>query len=203
MSGVQLADFRWWVGAEWAYLAEVLGPPLTRALLLAMLAWYLARGARSSFEHATRRTGADPGLRILVGRLVYLAVLAIGAITILDTFGVPLSTVVTVVGVIGIGIGLALQDILKNFFAGTYLLFERPFRIGDEISLKDHRGIVDTIGFRTTTLRTPENVQIVIPNAMVFTEVVANRTYEQPAGKKPMPEETPLTREHVGSTRSG
>ena len=200
----QLLQFRWWVPADWAGLVATVGPPATRALILGLITWVLAGAARSWFEQATRRTGADVHLRLLIGRLVYLAVLGLGIITILDTLGVPLTSLVTVVGVIGIGISLALQDILKNFFAGTYLLFERPFRIGDEISVKDHRGVVETVGVRTTTLRNADNVQILIPNAIVFCEVVANRTYER--REKPAPptaaEESTLVGAGVGQARS-
>jgi small-conductance mechanosensitive channel len=177
-------QFQWWVPAEWAAIWAAIGPLVGRALILGLLTWYLARAARSSFEHATSRTGADPHFRLLIGRLVSLVILAIGGITVLDTIGVPLSTLVAVVGVAGIGIGLALQDLLKNFFAGTYLLFERPFRIGEEIAVKDHRGRVETIGVRTTTLRTADNVQILIPNAMVIGEVVSNRTYARAAERE-------------------
>ena len=188
----QLLQFRWWVPADWAALIQVLGPPLSRAFLLALITWYFAGAARSAFDHATRQTGADPNLRLLIGRIVYLAVLGLGAITILDTLGVPLSALVTALGVAGLGVSLALQDILKNFFAGTYLLFERPFRIGDEISVKDHRGVVETIGVRTTTLRTAENVHIMIPNAIIFADVVANRTYERSATPRESDAEAPV-----------
>jgi small-conductance mechanosensitive channel len=175
----QFLQIRWWVPGDWIQLVESAGPPIARAIILAIVTLTLARLARSSFEHATRRTGADVNLRLLIGRFVYIGVLALGILTVLDTFGIPITTVIALVGVVGIGIGLALQDILKNFFAGTYLLFERPFRIGDEISVKDFRGIVETIGIRTTTLRTVDNVQIMIPNAVVFAEAVSNRTYER------------------------
>jgi small-conductance mechanosensitive channel len=184
----QILRFRWWAAEDWSGLAATLGPPLGRAFVVALVTLYVAGLARASFERATRRTGADASLRLLIGRLVYLAVLALGIVTILDAFGVPLSALVTIVGVIGLGISLALQDILKNFFAGTYLLFERPFRIGDEISVKDHRGIVETVGIRTTTLRTADNVQVLIPNAMVFSDVVLNRTYERPRDAAPAEE---------------
>jgi small-conductance mechanosensitive channel len=190
----QFLQFRWWAAEDWSGLAATLGPPLARAFVLAIITWYAAGIARASFERATRRTGADASLRLLIGRLVYLAVVALGVVTILDVFGVPLSALVTIVGVIGLGISLALQDILKNFFAGTYLLFERPFRIGDEISVKDHRGIVETVGIRTTTLRTADNVQVLIPNAMVFSDVVLNRTYERPRDATPTEEtDSPTT----------
>jgi len=181
----QLLRFQWWDTGAWLVLVENLGPPLARALFLGVLTWSLARAARTSLDRAIRPTGADANLRLLADRTIYLLVLAVGAITILDTFGVPLSTVVTLLGVVGIGIGLALQDILKSFFAGVYLLFERPFRIGEEVSVKEYRGVVETIGVRTTTLRTPDNVVVLVPNALVLTEVVANRTHERRADAPP------------------
>lgn len=187
----QILRFPWWTASAWAVVLETLGPPATRAFILAILTWFLARAARHSIEGAIGRTPADANLRLLAARLVYLMVVAVGGLTILDTFGVPLSTVVTLVGVVGIGVGLALQDILKSFFAGTYLLFERPFRIGDVVSVKEYRGVVETIGIRTTTLRTVENVQILVPNALVLAEIVANRTHErlpepEPAAQSPL-----------------
>ena len=73
--------------------------------------------------------------------------------------------------------------------AGLYLLFERPFRLGDVITIKDQRGVVETIGIRTTTLRTDENVEVLIPNMTVFTDIVSNRTQFRP--KPPDPPDTP------------
>src|SRR6266851_7692913 len=75
----------------------------------------------------------------------------------------------------------AIQDILKNFFSGVYLLLERPFRVGDTIRVKDQLGVVENIGVRTTLLRTSDNVQVLVPNATVFSEVVTNHTFAKPA----------------------
>jgi small conductance mechanosensitive channel len=167
----------------WVVAAYEFGPPAVRAILVALATWIATRVARSSFNLAARR--ADVTARLLIGRTITIIIVGLGVATILDTVGVPLTTFVTVLGVAGLGISLAMQDILKSFVAGTYLLFERPFRIGDEISVKDQRGIVEHIGIRTTQLRNADNVQIIIPNAVVFAEMVANRTHE----KKPEPVE--------------
>lgn len=157
-------------------VAYELGPPLVRAILLVFGTWVAVRLARSSFNYTARR--ADVTARLLIGRVIDIVIIGLGVATILDTIGVPLTTFVTVLGVAGLGVSLAMQDILKSFVAGTYLLFERPFRIGDEISVKDQRGVVEHIGIRTTLLRNADNVQIIIPNAVVFAEMVANRTNE-------------------------
>ena len=127
----------------WVVLVYQFGPPLVRAILLALGTWFAARLARSSFNFAARR--ADAHARLLIGRIINIVVVGLGVSTILDTLGVPLTTFVTVLGVAGLGISLAMQDVLKSFVAGTFLLFERPFRIGDEISVKDQRGVVENI----------------------------------------------------------
>lgn len=175
----RLLQLRWWDLENWPTLVVALGLPLAKAGILVLLTWSAARLARSWFEFATVRTGADAHVRLIIGRTVAMVIFVLGGITVLDTLGVPPATLVTFVGVVGIGISLALQDILKSFFAGTYLLFERPFRIGDEISVKDQRGIVENIGVRTTRLRTEANVLVAIPNAVVFSEMVLNRTNER------------------------
>ena len=167
---------------------------LIRALVIILITLVLASRVRHWFERATSRTRADAGTRLLVGRLLSILVLIIGAATLLDTFGIPLSAVVTFVGVVGLAISLALQDILKNFFAGLYLLFERPFRLGDVVVVKDQCGVVETIGIRTTTLRTDENVQVVIPNMTIFAEVLSNRTQFKPKSAGTETRESPPSR---------
>jgi small-conductance mechanosensitive channel len=172
-----------WPGALAGW--EVPLSTLARALVVLLLTLVLASRIRHWFDQVSAGTNADAGTRLLVGRLLALLVLVIGAATLLDTFGIPLSAVVTFVGVVGLAVSLALQDILKNFFAGLYLLFERPFRLGDVVVVKEQRGVVETIGIRTTTLRTEENVQVLIPNMTVFAEIVANRTEFRPARVAP------------------
>ena len=104
----------------------------------------------------------------------------------MKSLGIGWSKLQWLVAAIGLGLGFGLQEIFANFVSGLILLFERPFRIGDEISVKDQRGVVENIGIRTTRLRNADNVQVIIPNAVVFAEVVANRTNEV---VKPAPSE--------------
>ncbi len=161
-------------------LLETLLVNILWSLIIAAATFYLARKARSSFLRAAERTRADPHTRIVGGQVVYITVLVVGFTAILGVFGVSQATLVTVLGAVGLALSLSTQEILKNFFAGLYLLFERPFRIGDIIVVKDHEGVVEDIGVRTITLRTKDNVQVLVPNAVVFAEIVANRTRYQP-----------------------
>jgi small conductance mechanosensitive channel len=161
---------------------------LVVALAIVVLAWRFAVAIRHLFESVSERSRADVNLRVLLSRFFYLTVLIVGLLWALEVLGVSPAAIVTSLGVVGLAVGLAAQDLLKNFIAGIYLLFERPFRIGDEISVKEQRGQVVDIGLRITSLRTEEELHVLIPNSIVLAEVVINRSsYRQAASTPPLP----------------
>jgi small-conductance mechanosensitive channel len=129
---------------------------------------------------AMRRGRIDTGTEILIKRGIVITFGVLTVLIVLGILGVNPTSLVTIVGAVGLAFSLATQDILKNFFSGVYLLLERPFRVGDTIRIKEQQGVVENIGVRTTMLRTPENVQVLVPNVMVFTEVVTNHTHAHP-----------------------
>jgi small-conductance mechanosensitive channel len=181
-----MADSITWPFPTLPITLDVFAVRVAVALLVALAFWRLASAARHWFDRMSARSRADVNLRVLLSRVFYLALLAYGLLWALEVLGVSPAAIVTSLGVFGLAVGLAVQDILKNFFAGVYLLFERPFRIGDEISLRDHRGHVVDVGMRITTLRTEDNIQVMIPNAIVLAEIVINRsTYQAPAAETP------------------
>jgi len=149
-------------------------------LAIAIVTWQVAKWARASFDRAALRTRADANARLLAGRLIYGAVWVLGLVWLLSLVGVDQAGILATFGAFGLALGLAVQDILKSFFAGLYLLFERPFLLGDEIQVKEHVGRVEEVGFRATTIRTEDNVLIAVPNAIIFSEVVSNRSSRVP-----------------------
>ncbi len=169
----------WLSGVELWLIQAV--PRLLEAALIGVGTVLVLRVVRSWLARALDRSRIDPGTRILVVRSTSIALAVVGAVAVLGTLGVDPTALAAVVGVAGLALSLAIQDILKNFFSGVYLLLERPFRVGDVIKVKDQQGIVEHIGVRTTALRTVENVQVLVPNAIVFAEVVANQTHARPA----------------------
>src|SRR5438309_276368 len=126
---------------------------------------------------AMRRARVDAGSQILVKRAVSAAFFTVTLLVVLGILGFNSTGLLTLAGAVGLAFSLAIQDILKNFFSGVYLLLERPFRVGDTIRVKDQQGVVENIGVRTTELRTADNVQVLVPNAVVFAEVVTNHTH--------------------------
>jgi small-conductance mechanosensitive channel len=169
---------------------------LLRAILVVIAAFIGLRLSLNWTGSAMRRRGVGSETQILVKRGLAVAFVIVTMGLVLGILGVSAAGLVTIFGAVGLAFSLAIQDILKNFFSGVYLLLERPFRVGDTIRVKDQQGTVENIGVRTTQLRTLENVQVLVPNAIVFAEVVTNHTHQrhlpQPAedGTEPVPSRT-------------
>jgi small conductance mechanosensitive channel len=147
------------------------------ALLVVVVTLLFARVVRRTTMRALTRGRAQANVTILLGNLAQVAILTIGALLVLaiytrDAFGWILGSF----SVIGIVLGFSLQDILKNFFAGIWVLVERPFRIGDTIEVGGYTGVVEEITFRTTLLRTPDAQQVIVPNGTFMTSSVVNLT---------------------------
>ncbi|MCA1645281.1 MAG: mechanosensitive ion channel family protein [Chloroflexi bacterium] len=143
-------------------------------VIVAMVGHRLALNWTSS---AMRRARVDTSTQILVKRAISAAFFTVTLLVVLGMLGFNSTGLLTLAGAVGLAFSLAIQDILKNFFSGIYLLLERPFRVGDTIRVKDQQGVVENIGVRTTELRTAENVQVLVPNTVVFAEVVTNHTH--------------------------
>ena len=158
--------------------------PIGQALFYALFGIVGTRLALNWSTSAMRRARVDTGSQILIKRAIVAVIAVITVLLVLGALGVGPAGLVAVAGAIGLAFSLAIQDILKNFFSGVYLLLERPFRVGDTIKIKEQQGVVENIGVRTTLLRTQDNVQVMVPNAVVFAEVVTNHTDQRP-GPKP------------------
>lgn len=142
-------------------------------LLLSFLAASFFRRLASS---RLKKARVDPQVSLLLVRLISLAVILLGIVLFVSfALGNP-TLVFGGFGFLALAFSLAFQDILKNFIAGIFLLLERPFRLGDEISVETHTGAVENIEMRTTTLRTSDGEQILIPNSLLYTGTITNRT---------------------------
>src|SRR6058998_1709078 len=140
------------------------------ALIVAAVALLVARAVRGVTMRALARNRAQANVTVLLGNLAQLGVIIFAGLGILaiytrDAFG----WILTSFSVVGLVIGLSLQDILKNFFAGVWVLVERPFRIGDTISVMGESGTVEEIAFRTTMLKTADGREVIVPNAVFMT----------------------------------
>jgi small conductance mechanosensitive channel len=147
---------------------------LTLALLIGAVALFIASRVRHAVRVFFKRRKGDTGLELLLGRSAFVLIMGIGLLMILPIFGLSATALVATLGVFGLAVSLAIQDLLKNAVAGIYLLIERPFRPGETIKVRDFVGTVESVDLRTTTLRS-EGELVYVPNAILFAEVLVNR----------------------------
>lgn len=121
-----------------------------------------------------KREELDPTLFAFLGNIARVLVMALGGIFILNRFGVETTSLVALIGAAGLAVGLALQGTLSNFAAGVMLILFRPFKTEDFIEVGGESGTVKEISIFTTELATPDNVQIIIPNAQVWGSPITN-----------------------------
>ena len=167
------------MGAMWDWITRHWDEQWARfveGILLLLLGLVIASLVRRTLRNQLKRPHIDPQVALLISRIAYLAVVLLGVIAFFTRwFGSP-ALVFGGFGFLALAFSLAFQDILKNFIAGIFMLLERPFRLGDEITVDNHTGIVENIEMRATTLRTSEGEQVITPNSLVYTGTIINRT---------------------------
>jgi len=147
------------------------GTRLLGALLLLVIGWLLGNWTKG-------RIGAiaqlDQTLRSFLGGMAKYGVLSVAIITIIGLFGIPMASLIAVLGAAGLAIGLALQGTLSNVAAGTMLLILRPFNVGDYIVYGSQGGTVKSLGLFGTELAMPDNVYIFAPNSQIWGNTIHN-----------------------------
>jgi small conductance mechanosensitive channel len=121
-----------------------------------------------------QRADMDETLVTFLSNLVYAILLAAVILAALDKLGVPVTSLLAILGAAGLAIGLALKDSLGNFAAGVMLVFFRPFKKGDFVEVAGVAGTVDEVRIFSTVLTTPDNKQIIIPNGQVGADSIIN-----------------------------
>ena len=151
---------------------------LVKLAIFAFLLWLVAgRFSRWTLERVLARTHMEQGQKLAIIGLVHYCVLIIGAILILQNAGINLTAFAIVGSALGVGVGFGLQNIISNFISGLIVLLERPIEIGDRIEVSGVEGVVREIGARRTTVVTPDNVAILVPNQSFITSNVTNYLY--------------------------
>jgi small-conductance mechanosensitive channel len=151
-------------------------PNLLGALVVLVLTVVVARLVRRGMERALVRADAERHVRVVVATLAFYAAVAIGLVVALSVGGVNLGILIGSLGLATVALGFALQDIVSNFTAGIVLLLEHPFTEGDHIAVADAEGEVEEIRVRATRLRAPDGQLVLVPNKLLFTQVLTNAT---------------------------
>jgi len=167
----------------WGRLAEqMIGgfvrwlPSLLTAILILGFFFVLYRLAAGLLGRLMERTRADPAARDIAVRLTRYTILVLGLMMAASQLGIQVGSLLAGVGIIGLALGLAAQDSLANLVAGITILWDRPFRIGDNVTVSGTFGKVKEIGLRTTRIRTVEHLDAILPNKEIINAKIVNHT---------------------------
>jgi small-conductance mechanosensitive channel len=173
------ADVKWFL--EWPLFklgnTEVTTLFLIKCTVFLIFLTALSRWARHVLDkEVLSRTSMDVGQRYASSRAFGYGVFLLGLVVGLETSGLNLRSLLVVGGVLGVGIGFGLQNIVANFVAGVVILFERPVKVGDLIDVGKTYGEVIRIGARGTWVRTFDNEVVIVPNSDLINTRVTNWT---------------------------
>ncbi len=151
-------------------------PLLMGAIIVVFLTWLVARGVRYLAFSWAQQTEGDSNTEILIGRLSYGGVWIVGTVIALGVLGLDFGALLGALGLTSVAIGFSLKDVLSNYISGVILLAARPFKINDQVVIKDYEGTITQIQLRATTLRTYDGRLVYIPNQEVFQTSITNNT---------------------------
>lgn len=155
-------------------LVNTWGPLAGKALLTLVIGWIVARIVRSIVRGVMIRGKVDETLTGFCTSLLYMLLMALVAISALSKLGVDTTSFAALIAAAGLAVGFALQGSLGNFAAGVMLIIFRPFKVGDFVEVGGTSGAVEQIQVFATTLNTPDNKTIVVPNAAITSSNITN-----------------------------
>jgi len=155
-------------------LVSTWGLQVVGAIAVLIVGRWIAGLLRRGVTRGLERARVDATLVPFLAGITYYLALAVVLIAVLGLFGIETTSLVAVVGAAGLAVGLAMQGTLANFSSGMMLLVFRPFSKGDFVEVAGVKGSVQQIGIFTTTLSTPDNVRIIVPNSAVSGAIISN-----------------------------
>jgi small conductance mechanosensitive channel len=151
-------------------------PRLFAAVLLMAFFWVLFWVSRTALSRVLDRTGFDHALIAMLLNVYRFTLMTFGVVMAAGQLGINVGAALAGLGVVGLTIGFAAKDTLSNIMAGFLIFWDKPFHVGDWISLGGSEGQVAEITMRTTRLRTRNNTWIIIPNEAVINQVLVNHS---------------------------
>jgi len=157
--------------------------------LVVLLTIVIARWSSSLLDRRlANRRHIDPGLRYTICRLAKYVVFTIGLLVALkQAFAIDLTSIAVLFTALSVGIGFGLQYIAADIASGFILLFERPIRIGDRVTIGEDEGDVQSINLRTTVVITNDRIAIIVPNSKLVSQRVVNWSYGDPRARIAIP----------------
>lgn len=157
--------------------ASVTVGSLAAGLLIVLAALFAARLTSAGLRKLRARAGGNAASLYIVEKVASYSLVVVGVMAGLSTMGVNLTSLTVFAGALGVGVGLGLQGVIKDFASGVSLVFERLVVVGDFVELPNGgRGVVHEIGPRATRIRTNDSTDIIVPNSVLVNDQVINWT---------------------------
>jgi small-conductance mechanosensitive channel len=162
---------------------------LVLGLAVFLFALALSRTIRSIIQHRiAKRAHIDPGIQYTIMRLTHYVLVTLGILYGIKTaFNVDLTSIAVVFTALSVGIGFGLQYLAADVASGFILLFERPVRVGDHITIGEDEGDVQSINLRTTVVQTADRISIIVPNSKLVSQRLINWSYGDPRSRVAIP----------------
>ena len=163
----------------WERLVETgmtFGTNLIAALAIFLIGKWIASRLVILMKAALTRAKVDRTLVSFLGNVANIGLLILIIIAALGKLGIPTTSVTALIGGAGLAVALSLKDQLSNFAAGALIILFRPFKVGDYIKVNGFEGTVSEIKMVQTALSTPDNEEIILPNSVVMSNSIVNRS---------------------------
>jgi len=185
------------IARVWDYLTRqftfgkitVSASSLMVGVLVVLITIFVSRWTSSLLDRRLgNRRHIDPGLRYTICRLAKYVIVTVGSLVALkQAFMIDLTSIAVIFTALSVGIGFGLQYIAADIASGFILLFERPIRIGDRITIGEDEGDVQSINLRTTVVTTNDRIAIIVPNSKLVAQRVINWSYGDPRARIAIP----------------
>lgn len=151
-------------------------PSLLTGLVALLVFWLIARAVRFVVARSLKRLKASEHAARIVSRLAFIPVIVIGVLVSLGLMGVNAGALVASLGLVSVGVGFALKDVIENFLAGMIIILQRPFVVGDVVRFGEVEGAVEDVRARDTVIRMYDGRTVFVPNASLFSSALVNAT---------------------------
>ncbi len=153
-------------------------PTLLLAIIVFVVGFFLNKIILNIFAKGAEHSKLDQTVNKFLSSVIKIVVTAIVIIVVLSILGIPMTSIITVLGTMGVAVGLALKDSLSNVAGGVILLINRTLKVGDYVDIGAYSGTVDEVSILFTKITTVDNKDVFIPNGTVATSAITNCSME-------------------------
>ena len=150
------------------------GIKIIAAVVIIVVGLWISKIIKNCFLKTLHKKKVDPTLVGFLASMLHGGLVIFVVISAISKLGVQTTSFVAVIGAAGLAVGLALQGSLSNFAAGILLILFKPFKVGNFVKAGGEAGVIVEVGILTTEMKTPDNVQIIIPNSTIMGSAITN-----------------------------